>query len=218
MKFQQQLGKEFEKSGKTRAVEEEIYIQEEWNQIKEVTVEAAEQTIGYQPKPDRRGWFDDECRIALDEKNAEYKKWIDRPARSKKLEYERLWKVAHKKCKKKNRTYIDNPIRNTEWNVKDKHIKNAYKEVGSVKAGFKHRTDFCRGANNEILSNEEDTNTRWKTYFQDLLTTAAEHDTSSDNTLTNQTATKEELEEDPPSIRDIEMAIQSMNNNITWHR
>ena len=73
MKFKKQLGKEFEKSEKERAVEEEIYIQEEWKEIKEEIVEAAQQTIGYQPKPERRGWFDDECRIALDEKNAAYK-------------------------------------------------------------------------------------------------------------------------------------------------
>ena len=64
MKLQQQLGKEFETSGEKRAVQ--IYIEEEWKQIKEVIVEAAEQTIGYQTKPDRRGWFDDECRIAFD--------------------------------------------------------------------------------------------------------------------------------------------------------
>ena len=36
MKFQQQSGKEFEKSEKERTVEEEIYIEEEWKQIKEV--------------------------------------------------------------------------------------------------------------------------------------------------------------------------------------
>ena len=58
MKFQQQLGKEFEKSENEEAAEEEIYIEEECKQVKEVIVEAAEQTIGYQPKPDRRGWFD----------------------------------------------------------------------------------------------------------------------------------------------------------------
>lgn len=74
MKFQQQLGKEFEKSEKEQAVEEEIYMEEEWKQIKQVIIEAAEQTIGYQPKPDRRAWFDEECRIVLDEKNAAYKK------------------------------------------------------------------------------------------------------------------------------------------------
>jgi hypothetical protein len=43
-------------------------------QLKEAITEAAEQTIGYQPRPDRRGWFGDDCRVALDEKNIAYKK------------------------------------------------------------------------------------------------------------------------------------------------
>jgi len=37
-------------------------------------LETAIQTIGYQPKPNRRGWLDDKYRKALEEKNAAYKK------------------------------------------------------------------------------------------------------------------------------------------------
>jgi hypothetical protein len=39
------------------------------------------------PKPDRRGWFDDECRGTLEEKNAAYNKWIERSTRAKRMEY-----------------------------------------------------------------------------------------------------------------------------------
>jgi hypothetical protein len=46
------------------------------------------------------------------------------------LEYERLWKIAHKICKTKKRAHMDNRIRNIEENIKDKQIRNAYKEVG----------------------------------------------------------------------------------------
>ena len=98
-RFQQQLEEEFGKLQTEKATKEESQIEEDWKQLKEVTKEAAEQTIGYQPKPDRRGWFDDECRRALEEKNAAYKKWNDRPTRAKRLEYERLRKIAHKTCK-----------------------------------------------------------------------------------------------------------------------
>jgi hypothetical protein len=49
-RFRQQIRKEFEKLGKEQAVEELINIEEEWKQIKVVAIEAAEQTIGYQPK------------------------------------------------------------------------------------------------------------------------------------------------------------------------
>jgi hypothetical protein len=57
----------------------------------------------------------------------------------------RLWKIAHKMCKNKKRTHMDNRIRNIEENIKDKQIRNACKEVGSLKDGFKQHTGLCRG-------------------------------------------------------------------------
>jgi len=52
--------------------------------------------------------------------------------------------------------------------------------------------------------------------FQELLTSPATADKSNplEATYTNQTDTAEELEK-PPDILDIEMAIQSMNNNTS---
>jgi hypothetical protein len=213
-RFQQQLEEEFGKLEIERTVKEESHIEEEWKQLKEVITEAAEQTIGYQPIPDRRGWFD-QCGKALDEKNVAYKKWIDRLTRGKRLEYERLRKIAHKICKNKKRTYMVNRIKNIEENIKDKQIMSAYKEVGALKAGFQPHTDLCRGTNSEILSKEEEIKTRWKTYFQDLLITTATADNSNplEAMNANQADTEEELEEEPPDILDIEMAIESMHNN-----
>ena len=127
-RFQQQLEEEFGKLQTEQATKEESQIEEDWKQLKEVIKETAEQTIGYQPKPDRRGWFDDDCRRALEDKNAAYKKWIDRPARAKRLEYERLGKIVHKTCKHRKRTYMDNRVRNIEENIKDRRIRNACKD------------------------------------------------------------------------------------------
>jgi hypothetical protein len=58
----------------------------------------------------------------------------------------------------RKRTYMDNRIRNIEENINNKQIRNAYKEVESLKAGFQLHTDLCRGTNNEILSTEEENN------------------------------------------------------------
>jgi len=85
--------------------EEKSHIEEHWKQLKEVIMEAEEQRIRYQPKPDRKGWCDDECCKALEEKNTAYKKWIDRPTRAKRMEHKRLWKTAHKICKNRKRTH-----------------------------------------------------------------------------------------------------------------
>jgi hypothetical protein len=38
-------------------------VDEEWKQLKEVIAERAEHTVGYQPKPDNGGWFDEECQL-----------------------------------------------------------------------------------------------------------------------------------------------------------
>jgi hypothetical protein len=68
--------------------------------------------------------------------------------------------------------------------------------------------------NNEIPSKDKEIKTRWKTFFQYLLTTSAAVDQSTplEATYTNQTFTEEELEEEPPDILDIEIAIQFINN------
>ena len=52
--YRQQLGKEFEKTEKKGVVKELIHIVEEWKQIKDILVEAAVHTVGYQPKTDKR--------------------------------------------------------------------------------------------------------------------------------------------------------------------
>ena len=42
------------------------HVDAEWQKLKEITVE---HTVGYQPKPDNRGWFEEECKADIDEKN-----------------------------------------------------------------------------------------------------------------------------------------------------
>jgi len=74
---------------------------------------------------------------------------------------------------------MDNWVRDIEGNINDKQIRNAYKEAESLKAGFQPHMDLCRGTNNETLSKEEEIKTRWKTYFQDLLTPPATADQNS---------------------------------------
>ena len=70
-----------------------------------------EHAVGYQPKPDNRVCSYDECKTAVEEKNVSYKKWIDRLTSCKRLEYERLQKIAHKIYKNKKGIQTDNCIK-----------------------------------------------------------------------------------------------------------
>ena len=67
-KFQQQLEEEFGKLETEGVTEEERHLEEDWKLLKKAIMETAEQTIQYQPKRDRRGWLDDKCRKAIEEK------------------------------------------------------------------------------------------------------------------------------------------------------
>jgi hypothetical protein len=67
----------------------------------------------------------------------------NRPTRPKRMEYERLRKIAHKICKIKKRAHMDNRIRKIEENIKDKQTRNAYKEVGALKTVFQHIQTFA---------------------------------------------------------------------------
>jgi hypothetical protein len=51
--------------------------------VKQQAVEAAEQTVEHQPKPDNREWFHEEWKITTDVTYTAYTKWTDRQTRSK---------------------------------------------------------------------------------------------------------------------------------------
>jgi hypothetical protein len=99
-------------------------------------------------------------------------------------------------------------------NNKERHIRNAYKEDGSLKGGFQTHTSLRKGTNDEIVRNDEDIKNRWQTYSPDLLNaTTVERNMSLDNAQTNETETEQEVENDPPDIVDTEIATQSVRNN-----
>jgi len=50
----------------------------------------------------------------LQEKNAAYKIWIDRPTRAKRMECGRLQNEAQNVCRKRKRTHVDNRITDIE--------------------------------------------------------------------------------------------------------
>jgi len=59
---------------------------------------------------------------------------MDIPAKSKRLEYERLQKIAHTICKKKNKKRIqtDNCAKNIEHSTEENNMRNAYNKLDSL--------------------------------------------------------------------------------------
>jgi hypothetical protein len=63
-------------------------------------IKTAEQTLGYQQKPNSREWSDDECKAVIEDRNQGYKICIGCPTKQRD-EYEQLRRRVGKICRRK---------------------------------------------------------------------------------------------------------------------
>ena len=103
-------------TGKLRQIERKQDVNEEWINIKNVIVESANEKIGEQRKESNQDWYDEECHIAMKEKNDARKKYLNKETRKNREEYEEKRKIAKKLCRRKKREM---------WNKKIEEIKGA---------------------------------------------------------------------------------------------
>ena len=103
-------------TGKLRQIERKQDVNEEWINIKNVILESANEKVGEQRKERNRDWYDEECQIAMKEKNDARKKCLNKETQKNREEYEEKRKIATKLCRRKKREM---------WNKKTEEIKGA---------------------------------------------------------------------------------------------
>ena len=79
-------------------------------------LETANEKIGEQRKERNQDWYDEECQIAMKEKNDARKKCLNKETRKNREEYEEKRKIAAKLCRRKKIEM---------WNKKTEEIKGA---------------------------------------------------------------------------------------------
>ena len=80
-------------------------VQIEWNKTKNAIVEAAKETLG-EKKGKRNEWFDEERRMAIQEKNNMSKIMLQGMARSSKEIYREYRRRSNKLCQEKKREML----------------------------------------------------------------------------------------------------------------
>jgi hypothetical protein len=73
-------------------------VQIEWNKIKNVIVEATKESLGEKKGKRNEEWFDEECRMAIQEKNNMRKIMLHRMTRNSKETYQEPRRRANKIC------------------------------------------------------------------------------------------------------------------------
>ena len=83
-------------TGKLRQIERKQDVNEVWINIKNVILESVNVKIREQRKERNQDWYDEECQIAMKEKNDARKKCRNKETRKNREEYEEKRKIATK--------------------------------------------------------------------------------------------------------------------------
>jgi hypothetical protein len=111
-------------------------MQTEWNKIKNVIVEMAKESLVEKKGKRNEEWFDEECRMAIQEKNNMRKNMLQRMRRSYKGTYREHRRRANKICREKKREMLKKQIESIEVDRERADTRKYYQIVNRFRKGF----------------------------------------------------------------------------------
>lgn len=147
---------------------EEESIEENWRRILDVLNNAAERSLGVKSRENKKEWFDNDCRRAIEEKNKARKRMIDRRTRTAHEEYRKKRQEADKVCRKKKRLMMKRKLEEIEELNEQSEIKKFYAAVGHMRRGFQPQMRAYKKKDGTV-ANEEELLTRWVQHFDQVL-------------------------------------------------
>ena len=93
---------------------QQVDINQEWENIKKVILESAEETIKMREKNIHNEWWDEECKAAISRKNITRRKCLQKRTGANQEQYKQARKEANKICKEKKNQWINNRIKQVE--------------------------------------------------------------------------------------------------------
>ena len=115
-------------TGKLRQIERKQDVNEVWINIKNVILESVNVKIREQRKERNQDWYDEECQIAMKEKNDARKKCRNKETRKNREEYEQKRKIATKLCRRKKTEICYKKIEEIKGSNIKKNVRKFYKK------------------------------------------------------------------------------------------
>lgn len=194
--------------GKLRSKSPADNIERRWDNIKSSLKETAENILGFKERTRRVGWYDEECRVAIEERNEARNKMLQRETRSNTEAFRRARAKASHTCRAKKRQWQSRKVLEIEEHATNKKIREMYARVKEEKSGFQARTSMLRDADQNLVFDTEKILDLWADHFQELLNDASGTDTEN--------VEMDDIEGEDvgnPEIWEVEEAIKSLKNN-----
>lgn len=187
-------------------------VEDMWSRVRNAVEVVAEKVVGRKGPRIRNDWFDDECRQALNAKNAARARYLQRASRANQEEYRTKRTMERKLFRQKKKQQEQDLIASVEHLSSEKDIRGMYMAVKAVKSGENHQPLLCKDSNGDVLADEVRCLARWTEYFQHLLNREAASPQYRQTRLrTSQQQPQPFVAE--PSLEEVEHVVNKIKNN-----
>jgi hypothetical protein len=128
----------------------------------ENTKNCATEILGENKAKIDAGWFDDDCRQALFEKNEAKKKCLQRETRQNYETYKEKRKTATKLCREKKRLMLKRILQDMECQRRNNDPRKFYKILRNLTKSYQPRLNSCKDSEGQMLIEKKDIMERWK--------------------------------------------------------
>ncbi len=186
---------------------EEMDVDEMEKAIRTSITTAASSTLGEKPAPTKNAWFDDDCRIAVQNKKEAFNKYLQRPTRSSQSNYRNICRETTRLIRAKKRQLLKNEIEMIDSKSKNNETRQLYKMVNNMRPETRQSQLRIRDISGDnILTSPDEVMTRWSNYFSELLNTT----TAEALTLPSNAANRDHIPE--PTYEEVAGAIGKLKN------
>ena len=195
----------------------EMDVEEQWNRMKKVVYESAEEAIGikikYATKKKNTAWWTTDVKNAVKEKAKAFRKWMKTRRQDDRQEYvEKRNSAETIKRRAKNEVWIKIG-QELEEDIQGKK-KLLYSMAKNYRKGNTESVYTIRNnAGTDLLTEPNEIASRWKEYFEELLNVGTEEEWELDR-LEIQEIEDEQVHErlNEISIEEVEHALKEMKN------
>jgi hypothetical protein len=174
-RYQEMLGRKLEEV--VTEPTEHNSVERKWTEIKKAVEEAAKEVIGEKKRVRNEGWFNDECRAAIEQKNANRLIMMQRETRQNYERYKESRRQANKILREKKRAYLKERVAHIEELNTQNESKKFYQAMKWMTKDFQPRPNSCKDKNGKLIGVEEEVLGRWAEYFEELLNVAGGEET-----------------------------------------
>jgi hypothetical protein len=150
-------------------IKEETDINQDWQNIKEVILDAATEFQSAKGVKEPNHWWDDECKKAIQEKSEARRTRLIRKTRANLDIYQQKRIKANRTCGRKKKEWLERKIKEINEKNRKKDKRKFYKDIRYLTNLPITMTLVCKDKNGKILSDKRQTQERWQKYFKELL-------------------------------------------------